>query len=156
MGDGFFDGGLGDLVEHHSADRHFGLEVLEKVGSDGFTLAVFVGCKIELSCILQGALQFLDHGASAFGEFVGGLEGVLHIDGQALAREVGNVTDGCANFEVRSQIFGDRFCFRGRLDDDEGLRHDFSSLCAETQGCQGYPRKSKCSMALISVASGGE
>ena len=156
MGDCFFDRGLGDLVEDHAADRHLRLQVFKEVGGDRLALAVFVGGEVQLGGVLQGTLQFLDHGAAAFGEFVCGLERVLHVDRQSLARQVGDMTDRGANVEGGSQIFGDRFRLCRRLDDDEGLRHDFSSLGAETRGCQGYPRKSKCSMALISVASCGE
>ena len=156
MGDCFFDRGLGDLVEDHAADRHLRLQVFEEVGGDGLTLAVFVGGKVQLGGVLQRTLQLLDHGAAAFGELIRWLERVLHVDRQPLAREVGDVTDRGANVEGGSQVLGDRFRLCRRLDNDEGLRHDFSSLGAETRGCQGYPRKSKCSMALISVASCGE
>jgi hypothetical protein len=37
-------------VEHHALDRNLGLEHLEQVPRDGFALAVFISCEIELIC----------------------------------------------------------------------------------------------------------
>lgn len=54
------DGGLGDLVEDHSAHRDLGLENLEQVPSDGFALAVRVCCEVELIALLQLGLEVCD------------------------------------------------------------------------------------------------
>ena len=51
---------LGDLGEHHAADRHLGFEQLCQVPANALTLAVFVGRQDQLVRRLQGRLQFLD------------------------------------------------------------------------------------------------
>ncbi|MPM17748.1 hypothetical protein SDC9_64147 [bioreactor metagenome] len=59
VGDGVLDGVLGDLVEHHPADRHLGPELLLQVPGDRLALAVTVGGEVDvlgaLECFLQPA-----------------------------------------------------------------------------------------------------
>jgi len=62
------------------------------------------------------------------------------------------VANGSAYVKAITKKFGDRFGLGGGLDNDEGLRHDFSSLRGFALSCQGYPRKAKCSKGLISLA----
>ena len=84
---------LGDFVEHHPLYGHLGLEVLEQVPANGLTLAVFVGCEIELARIFQQRPKVFDNNLAALGEFVGWFEAVVDIDGQTFARQVGNVAN---------------------------------------------------------------
>ena len=47
------DRGFGDLMEHHPLHGHLGFQVLEKMPTNGLTLAIFVGCEVELARIFQ-------------------------------------------------------------------------------------------------------
>ena len=156
IGECMLDGRLGDFVEDHPVHRHLGLEVLLEVGGDRLPLAVLVGCEIERVGVLEECLQFLDDRRPALGELVVGFETVLHVDRQPLAREVGDVADRGADVEAIAEIFGDRLRLGGGFNDDERVRHDFSSLRCGTLLCQGYRRKPKCTMGFDSVSSIGK
>ena len=152
VGEGFVNCGLGDFVEHHALGFHLWLEVFKEVGGNGFALAVFVGCEIEHRSVLQFGLQLANNGGATLGQFVIGLETVFNIYRQTFAWKVGNVTNRCANYKVVTKKFGDGFCFCGGLNDDEWLRHDFSSLRGLIVPCQAFPRKPKCGKGLNSLA----
>ena len=122
------------------------------MGGDCLSLAVFVGCEIEHRCVLQFGFEFANNGGAALGQFVIWLETVFNIDTEAFAWKVGNVTDRCAHNELVTKKFGDGFCFCGGLNDDEWLRHDFSSLRGLIVPCQAFQRKPKCNKGLNSLA----
>ena len=89
--------------------------------ADGLTLAVLVGGEIQLARILQSRAQVLDDLLATFGELVGGLESVVDVDGQALARQVGHMTHRGAHIEGCAEELGDRLGLRRRLHYHEGF-----------------------------------
>ena len=121
--DGVVDRRLGDLVEHHPLDRHLGLEVLEQVPRDRLALAVFVGREVQLGGVLERRSQVLHDLLAAVGQLVGGLEPVVDVDVEALARQVGDVPDRGAHVEGTAQELRDRLGLRGGFHDDQGFRH---------------------------------
>ena len=130
------DCGLGDLVEHHPLHRHLRLQVFEEVPRDGFALTVFIGCEIELRCVLQRRLEIFDDGLAALGEFVGGLEAVVDVDVQTLARQVGDVAHRGAHVVIVAEELRQRLRLGGRLDDDERFGHQCLSMWCCGQGPQ--------------------
>ena len=123
----------GDLVEHHPAYRHLGLELVEEVPGDGLTLAVLVGCEEELGGVLEEALELGHVGALVPGHHVVGREVVVDVDaepGPRLAldlggdvggalREVADVPDRGLDDVAVPQVAGDRLRLGRRLDDDQ-------------------------------------
>ena len=87
-------------MEDHSVHGHLGLQLLEQVPGNRFTLAVFVRCEIESVRRFEKGLQFLHHGATAFRQLIRRLKTILNIDGQSLAREVRYVANRCSNIEL--------------------------------------------------------
>jgi hypothetical protein len=77
---GLLNGLAGDLVEHHAAGRHLGLQHLLQVPTDAFSLPVFVGGQDQLICFLERLLQLLDHLSFVFGDHVERLEVSVDID----------------------------------------------------------------------------
>ena len=67
-------------MKHHAVAFHLGLQVFLEVGRDGLSLAVFVGCEIHNSGVLQIGLQIFHNLLAALSEFVGSLEMVVYID----------------------------------------------------------------------------
>ena len=126
-----------DLVEHHPLDRHLRLQVLEEVPADGLALAVLVRREVQLGGVLEGRTQVLDHLLAALGELVRRLEPVVHVDGQALRREVGDVAHGGAHVVGVAEELGDGLGLRRRLDDDQWLGHRSLSLRDGRLPCQG-------------------
>jgi hypothetical protein len=112
-GDGLVDRRLGDLVEHHPLHRHLRLEVLEEVPRNRLALAVFVGGEVQLVGVPQRRPQLLHDVLATIREFVGGLETVVDVDGEALGREVGDVPDRGAHVEGGAQEAGDGLRLRG-------------------------------------------
>ena len=108
------NGGLGDFVEHHPMHGHTGLdrrlEVFDEVPTDGLTLSVFVGCQIDGTGLLGENSQLLDDLGATLGQFVGGLEVVVHVDGHALRGKVCDVAhrsqDVKVGTEQRTNCFG--------------------------------------------------
>ena len=123
VGDGVVDGGLGDLVEDHPLHRDLRLQVLQQVPGDGLALAVFVRREVELVGVLHRGTQVLHHVLAAQGQLVGGLEPVVHVDLQPLARQVGHMAHRGAHVERVAEELGDRFRLGRRLHDDEGFGH---------------------------------
>ena len=123
VGDGVVDGGLGDLVEHHPLHRDLRLQVLEEVPADGLALAVLVRREVQLAGVLHRRSQVLDHVLAADGQLVRGLEAVVDVDRQTLARQVGDVAHRGAHVEGAAQELGEGLGLGGRFDDDEWLGH---------------------------------
>ncbi len=113
----------GDLVEHHPLDRHSRLQRLEQVPRDGLALAVLVRGEEELVRILQRRPQLLHHFLAAGGQLVGRFEAVVDVDGEALARQIGDVSDRRAHLISVTEEARNRLRFRGRLHDDERPGH---------------------------------
>ena len=128
-----------DLVEDHPLHRHVGLEHLEQVPRDRFTLAVFVGGEVELARVLQRRLELGDHVLLVVGHHVDRREVVVDVDpesphfglGDALRRvlrapgQVADVTDaGHHRVAVGPEKARDRLRLRSGFDDHEGLGHD--------------------------------
>ncbi len=82
--DGVLDGGLGDLVEHHSLHRHRRLQHLEQVPGDGLALAILIRGEVELVCALQCLAQLGDRLLLAGVHLVGDGEVVIDVHAQAL------------------------------------------------------------------------
>ena len=86
------------------------LEVFDEVPADGLSLAVFVGCQINRTGLLGEYSQLLDDLGAAVGQFVGGLEVVVHIDGHALGGEVCDMAHRSQDVKVgtkqRTNCFG--------------------------------------------------
>ena len=130
---GSADRRLGDFVEHHPADRHAGLERLQQVPGDGFTLAVTVGGQIELVDVLEEALEFADRGLLVRADDVKRLEVAIDVHPQTgpllrlvlgghVGSALGQVPDmaaGGLHDVIAAQISGDLAGFGGRLDDDK-------------------------------------
>ena len=80
------DGGLGDLVEDHPADRDLRLERLEQVPGDRLALAVGVGGEVELVGVLEQALELGDLGLLVRADDVERLEVVVDVDAEPRPR----------------------------------------------------------------------
>ena len=94
-----------------------------QVPRDRLALAVFIRREVELGGVLECGLEILDDGLAAFGQLVGGLEAVVDVDVQTLARQVGHVADRGAHVVVAAEELRQRLGLGGRLDDDEGFGH---------------------------------
>ena len=112
---------LGDLVEHHPADRHLGLEHLEQVPGDGLALAVLIGGQQELVGVLEQPLELGDLLALVGVDDVVRLEAVVDVDRElavgtllhvrrqlAGVRQVPDVPDRRLDVVVLAEVAGDR------------------------------------------------
>src|SRR6185503_17158333 len=79
--------------------------------------------QVQLAGVLEGRLEILDDLLAALGELVRRLEAVVHVDGQSLRREVGDVADRGAHIEGAPQELRDRLGLRRGFDDDQRLGH---------------------------------
>ncbi len=127
----------GDLVEHHAAHRHRGVERLEEVPGDGLSFAVLIRCEVELGGVLQVVLQPLDDVALLARHDVERLEVVVDVDAEArprlplvggghfggVAGQVADVSHRRLHDVVVAEVPRDRARFGWGLDDDEGLAH---------------------------------
>ena len=86
VGNRLGDRRFGDFMEHHAVHVDLGVEVLAQVGRNRLALAVFVGCEIDDACVFQVGFQVLDDLPAALGQLVCGLEIVVDVDGETLAR----------------------------------------------------------------------
>ncbi len=82
IGDGVLDRGSGDLVEHHAPNRDLRAQHLEEVPRDRFSLAVLVGCEIDLAGVLHQPLQLGDMLLLLTGDHVQRLEPVVDVDAE--------------------------------------------------------------------------
>ncbi len=108
------DGVFGDLVKHQPVDRHFGLEQLEQVPGDRFTLAIFVRRQVQVIRFLQRRLELADLFLFVIGNNVNRLKVLVDVDGQIrprltlillghigpVARQIADVSD--ARFDLIS------------------------------------------------------
>ena len=144
VGEGVFDRMLCDLVEHHSMNRHLGLEGFGKMPGDGLALPVLVCCQVELVDPGQHLLELLDPFLPLLGHHVQRLEVVVDVDSEAgpiLAlgagrdlggrpRKVADVPHRRLDGHVRTEETGDGSSLRRGLDDYEALRHGWGELTA--------------------------
>ena len=133
----------GDLVEHHPADRHLGLQLVEQVPRDGLALAVLVGGEEELGGVLEQPLELGHVGLLVPGDHVVGREVVVDVDaepGPGLAldlgghvrgalREVADVADRGLHDVAAAQVAGDRLRLGRRLDDDQLVTGAVTGTC---------------------------
>ena len=132
------DGVGGDLVEHEPAHGHLrrGREHFEQVPSDRLTLAVLVGCQIQLVGSGHQLLEVAHRVPLGVAQHVQRLEAVLHVDAEArpglpavrlgnvrgLRREVAHVAARRLHGVAVVQEACDRRGLGGRFDDDDPLR----------------------------------
>ena len=83
VGEGLFDGRLGDLMEHHPLHRHLGLQDLGQMPGDGLPFPIFVCGEIQLVYFGQHLFELLDPILSLLGNDVKGLEVVVNVDPEA-------------------------------------------------------------------------
>ena len=133
IGDGGGDRRRGDLVEHHAAHRHGGLERFDQVPGDRLALAVFICGEVELGGVLDQALELGDLLFAVGADDVDRLEAVLGVDADAcprqalvLRRDVGgvawqvtDVADRGLDGVVGTEVAADRLRLRRRLDDHQ-------------------------------------
>ena len=133
VGDGAGDRLGGDLVEHHPAVRHLGLELLEQVPGDGLALAVFIGGEQQFVGVLEQALELGHLLPLVAVHDVERLEVVVHVDaepgprlaavlGRDLRGAVGHVPDVAhagLDHVALTEVPGYRPGLRRGLDDDE-------------------------------------
>ena len=82
--EGFLNGFLGDLVEHHAlVAAVVTTDGFAQVPGNGFPLAIQVGCEIDGVGIFGQAAQFFDHLLFAGQDFVLGFPAVLGVDTHA-------------------------------------------------------------------------
>ena len=86
-----------------------------------FAFAVGVGGKINFARALCVLAQFLNHIAFFRSDFVLGFEIVFNVHAQIFLRQIANVSHRRAHAIIASEKFGNRFCLRGRFDNDEGV-----------------------------------
>ena len=124
-------GAFGNLVEHHAEGRHhrlLGHDLFSQVLADRFAFTIRVGGQINCRGSLGGLLQI---GNNLFvvallrigNDFVFRLEIILHVDAQALRRQILDMPDRGHHHEVLAEIFIDCFRLGGRFDYDEILGH---------------------------------
>ena len=123
--DGFLDGLLGDLVEHHAFDREARLRLqhLEEMPRDRLALAILIRREVELVGILERLAQAADHLRLVRRDLVLRLEVVVHVDREALAGQVTDVAHAGHDRVVATEEATDRVGFGLGFDDDEGLGH---------------------------------
>ena len=115
------DRARGDLVEHHPADRHLGVELVEEVPGDRLALTVLVSGEEELVGFLEQALELGHVRLLVARDDVHRLEAVVDVDAQACPGlalqlrgdvrralwEVTDVADGGLHDEVRPEVTRD-------------------------------------------------
>ena len=126
---------LGDLVEHHAAHRHLGLEHLEQMPGDGLTLTVGVCGQQKLIAFLELGLEVCDlllliwadhiqRGETVLGVHTEACPGfllVLRWDICGTTWKITDVTDRGFNDVVVTQVRLDLACLGRRLHDDQTL-----------------------------------
>jgi hypothetical protein len=126
-----------DLVEDHALDGHPRRQHLEQVPRDRLTLAILIGCEVDLVDLLDEALQLLDLVLAIAGDDVQRLEVVVDVDAETgpglvlvggrdvggVAGQVAHVADRGLHDVARAEIARDGLGLGRRLHDDEGVRH---------------------------------
>ena len=123
----------GDLVEHHPAYRHLGLECLKQVPGDRLALAVLIRRQEQLVGVLQQRLQLGDLLALVGADDIQRLEAVIDVHAQpgprlalvagrnvgGVPRQVADMADARLDDVAGAEEASDLLCFCGRLDDDQ-------------------------------------
>ena len=134
MRQGLVDGFGGDLVKHQAMDGHSRLQDFAKMPADGFPLAVFIRCQIEVGGILQEFLELADLFYLIFRDDVDGGKSFLDVHAQISPLfpfefgrdffrplgQVANVADAGFNVVSPAEKTADRTGLGGRLDDHQG------------------------------------
>ena len=135
VGRGLQDGLLGDLMEHHAAHRHLGLQNLQQVPGNSLALTVGVRCEIEFVDLLELGLQVGDFLLLISADDIQRSESVVDIHAQTspglllvTSRNVGCATGQVANVAHRrlhdviiAEIRLNLASFRRRLDNYKAL-----------------------------------
>ena len=90
----------------------------------------------SLASLERGA-EVLHDVAAPGRQLVGGLEGVVDVDRQALGGQVSDVAHRGAHVELVAQETGDRLGLGWRFHDDERSGHRWLGKRAFTRACQG-------------------
>ncbi len=142
-GDGGGDGRRGDLVEHHPAHRHLGVQRLDQVPGDGLALAVLICREVELVGVLDQRLELVDLVLAVGADHVERLEVVVDVDAEAgprlalvLGRDVGSVARQFADVADRrlddvpvAEVAADRLGLGRGLDDHQLGARPSATFC---------------------------
>ena len=132
-GDGRGDRRRGDLVKHHPAHRHLGVQRLDEVPGDGLALAILIRREVQLVGVLDERLELVDLLPAVWADDVERLEIVLGVDAEprprltlvlrrhvgGVARQVADVTDRRLDDVPRTEVPADRLRFGRGLDDHQ-------------------------------------
>ena len=125
------DGGFGDGVEDHAADRRVFLEGLAlaqrlfEVPADRLAFAVGVGCENERVVILQRVGDGLDVLAAVSADLPGHVEAVFGVDRAVLGGQVAHMAVGGQNRVVGSQVLVDGLGLGRGFNDDNWHENSF-------------------------------
>jgi len=118
---------LRQVVEQHPVDRlPLRGDLLGDVPGDGLALAVGVRGEVDRVGRPGGLLELGDDLLLRLEDLVGGAEVVLDVDPERVAGQVLHVAHGGPDVELRAEVFLDGLHLRGRLDDDQCVRHQGS------------------------------
>ena len=149
QGQGVLDGRqhrvLRQVVEEHAVERFaLGPDLLGDVPGDSLALAVGVRGEEDRVGGLRGLLEFRDNFLLGLEDLVGRAEVVLDVDSERVAGQVLHVAYGGPDVELRAEVFLDGLHLRGRLDDDQCIRHQGSFTVNRFPGsCTMYPLSSR-------------
>ncbi len=127
------DGGFGDRVEHHAADRRIFLDRLAfaqrlfEMPRDRLALAVGVGGEDQGVVLRQRVGDRLDVLAAVGADLPGHLEAVIGINRAVFRRQVADMAVGGEHRVVRPEILVDRLGFGRAFDNDYGHEIPFDS-----------------------------
>ena len=120
--EGVENGGLGDFVEDHAFG---GLDVevqgVGEVPGDGFAFAVQVGGEVDFGGVFGGGFEFGDQLFAGVEDGVGGGEGMLDVDVEALLGHVAHMAHGGFHGEAAAEVLVDGLGLGGGFDDDQGV-----------------------------------
>ena len=81
---------------------------------NGFTLAIRVGCEVDMVCLLRKLLQFRNGFGLAFGNDIVRLEVIVDINTESAlsaCRKIADMTDGRNDLIVFPEVFLNRIGF---------------------------------------------
>jgi hypothetical protein len=114
---------LGDLVEEDAVDVPPTPEALGDVPGDRLPLPVGIGREVDVVGVLGRPLELLDHLPLAVNDVVLGLEIALDVHPELRLGQVDDVSDRGLHREAAPQVLAQGPRLRGRLYDDQVLRH---------------------------------